>query len=721
MKHILHCIFLLTTLISVSGQDKKAPKITMDALWTNYSFYATGVPGFNFMEDGVHYLRVQDNKIVSNHLITGVSNAIIFDASTFKGKKGFNGNVGSYLLSEDERFLMIPTEKETIYRHSYLAKYYYFDRTTEAFDMILKEKISNPSFSSSGDKVAYIYKNNLFVKNLESQQTDTVTHNGAWNQVINGQADWVYEEEFGFTKAYEWNADDTHIAYLEFDETDVKEFTMTNYFGGLYPEYQTFKYPKVGEKNSKVKAYVYDVTRGKKVAVPLKNYEYIARIKWTPDPKKVLFYTLNRHQNTLRVELFDLDKQTLKTIVEEKSKYYVDVHDNLTFVNDDQFLWTSEKSGYNQLYLCGLSGGCAALTTGNKEVTNVYGFDKKNKTVYYQLVGNTPMDRSIASIHVSTKQIALIESGTGTNNAQFSSTYDYYVHNYSTINSPPVYTVKDRKKVVVRPLVDNNHVVELMDQYQTSHVDFIQVPTSDGVKLNGYMIKPANFNPKQTYPVFMYVYGGPGSQTVKNSWGGQNYWWFQSLVQEGYIVVSVDNRGTGARGEEFKKMTYLQLGKYEIEDQINVAKWLGDQPYVDAARIGMFGWSYGGYMSSLAITKGANVFKMAIAVAPVTNWKWYDSIYTERYMQTMKENEKGYSENSPVNFTHLIKGKYLIVHGNSDDNVHFQHAAEMVRNMISNDVQFETYFYPNRNHGIYGDNARKHLFTKMSNFVLENL
>ena len=340
--------------------------------------------------------------------------------------------------------------------------------------------------------------------------------------------------------------------------------------------------------------------------------------------------------------------------------------------------------------------------------------------MYYQAAKTTAMDRQIFSVQVDGKKEREIVTAKGTNRAQFSSTFDYYVLNHSDINTPTNYTVYDRKGSKLRTIVDNAQVMELMKTHGVTSVDFVEVPSGEET-LNAFIMKPSNFDPSKKYPVFMYVYGGPGSQTVTNSWKSQNYWWFQSLVQKGYIVVSVDNRGTGARGEMFKKMTYKQLGKYEIEDQINAAKHMASLPYVDGDRIGIFGWSYGGYMSSLAITKGADVFKAAIAVAPVTNWKWYDSIYTERYMQTDRENSAGYEDNSPVNFAELLKGKYLLVHGNGDDNVHFQHTAEMANALIKANKQFDTYFYPNRNHGIYGDNARIHLYTKMTDFIVENL
>ena len=363
----------------------------------------------------------------------------------------------------------------------------------------------------------------------------------------------------------------------------------------------------------------------------------------------------------------------------------------------------------------------SALTKGDFDVTSFYGVDEKNETVFYQAAKVSPMQREVYSINLKGKKDSKLTKRAGWNNAQFSSNFDYYVNNYSNANEPATFEVYNRENKLIRTIEDNASLKSKQQMLGTQPVEFFTFKTSENVSLNGYMVKPADFDASKKYPVFMYVYGGPGSQTVKDSWGGQNYWWFQMLAQQGYIIVSVDNRGTGGRGEEFKKMTYLQLGKYETMDQIEAAKYLGTQSYVDAERIGIFGWSYGGYMTSLCLSKGADVFKTAIAVAPVINWKWYDTIYTERYMRTPQENESGYEDNSPINFADMIKGNYLLVHGNSDDNVHFQNAAEMTNALIQNGIHFQNLYYPNRNHGIYGGGARLHLYEEMTEFLLEHL
>ena len=487
----------------------------------------------------------------------------------------------------------------------------------------------------------------------------------------------------------------------------------------LYPENVTFKYPKVGMENSKVSIHIFDTKTKKKVDVDRTSDPdgYIPRIKWTNDPSKLCVFWMNRHQNHLELLIANSVSGKTTKLLQEENKYYIDIHDNLTFLQDGQgFIWTSEQDGFNHIYLYDMSGSLKKqITTGNWEVTSFYGVDEKNKAIYYQSASVSPMEREIFSVGLDGVTKKQLHVDKGMNTAQFSTTFDLFVLNHSTINSAPTYTVYDRKGKVVRVLENNEGVKAQQDEAGAQPVEFFNFTTSEGVDLNGYMIMPANFDPAKKYPVFM------TSQEVLDGWMGADYWWYQSLAQQGYIIACVDNRGTGGRGEEFKKMTYLQLGHYETIDQIEAAKYLGNLPYADSSRIGIFGWSYGGYMSSLCLLKGNDVFNSAIAVAPVTNWKWYDSIYTERYMRTTNENSKGYEDNSPINFVDRLTGNYLLVHGNSDDNVHFQNSAEMSAALIKANKQYDTYYYPNRNHGIYGDNARRHLYVKMTDFLNKNL
>ena len=561
--------------------------------------------------------------------------------------------------------------------------------------------------------------------NLVNGEITQITPDGKFNSIINGSADWVYEEEFSIAKAFEWSPDGNKIAFLRFDESEVKEFTMTLYNRDLYPEYKTFKYPKVGEKNAIVSVHIFDIRTGKTTEVKTGSEPdmYFPRIKWTLDANKLCIFKMNRHQNELELLLADATSGKTSVMLKEMNKYYIDITDDMTFLEDGKcFIWTSEKDGFNHIYMYELDGKLKRqLTKGNFDVTRFYGVDEKRKTIYYQAAEESPLERQSYSISFKGKKKKKITPEIGTNRTQWSSNFDYFVNTHSTLNSPATYTVYENSGKEIRVIEDNAAMRTTQQNYSWNNFEFFNVPIEGGEKLNGWMLKPADFDPDKKYPVFMYVYGGPGSQTVTDSWGGFNNWWYQMLAQNGYIVVSVDNRGSGARGQEFKKMTYLELGKYETMDQISAAKYLGNQSYIDAERIGIFGWSYGGYMSSLCLFKGADVFKSAIAVAPVTNWKWYDTIYTERYMRTEKENESGYKDNSPVNFTDLMKGKYLLVHGVADDNVHFQNTAEMVNALIRSNKQFDTYFYPNRNHGIFGGTTRLHLYNKMTDFIYENL
>ncbi len=719
----LFCLLVIMVSSSVVWSQKE---ITLEDIWDKGTFSTKRVPGFSFMNDGLHYTKIEDNTIQKYNITSGEKVEGLFDAEAFKGQDGFSGTIANYSFDNEEEFILIETDIESIYRRSTKANFYIYNREKNQLRPVFTEgKISYATVSPDGSFVAFMYENNLYYQKIDGGDNIAITSDGRFNEVINGGADWVYEEEFSFAQAFDWNADGTKIAYMRFDEREVPEFTMTLHYDQMYPVYSTFKYPKVGEKNAIVSVHIYDVESGETtdMQLPADRELYIPRIKWTPNPQQLFLTQMNRHQNELNLYAMDASTGKVDIVLEEKSNYYIDVDDDLTFINDGkEFIWSSEKSGFKHLYKYALNGKREkALTSGSWDVANFYGYDPERKQIYYQASKKNPMEREIYSQGINESDGTLISKETGTNNAQFSSTFDYLVLSNSTANRAAQYTVCEGDGSLLRVLEDNENINALQESYQTSPVEFFNFNTSQNVLLNAWMIKPPNFKPGRKYPVLMYVYGGPGAQTVTDAWKGANYWWFQMLAQKGYIVVSVDNRGTGARGEEFKKMTYLQLGKYETEDQIEAAKYLGSLDYIDADRIGIFGWSYGGYMSSLCILKGNDVFKAAIAVAPVTNWKWYDTIYTERYMRTYVENEAGYDENSPIHYADRLKGAYLLVHGMADDNVHFQHTVEMANALIAANKPFDTHFYPNRNHGIYGNNARIHLYSKMTRFLMDRL
>jgi dipeptidyl-peptidase 4 len=707
--------------------------ISLEDLWQKGTFNAKGVPGFNFQNDGVHFTRLEGATIARYDLRNGEKTATLFDAASVKtDAPGWKGTFDGYFFNGDESKILLTSGTEGIYRWSTKADFFVFDQKTKTLARLFEgAKQRYATFSPDASKVAFVVDNDLYFKDLSSEKTTRVTNDGKQNEIINGASDWVYEEEFELVRAFEWSPDSRHLAYFRFDERAVPEMTMEMYRGGEYPELVTFKYPKVGEKNALVTARVYDLAAAKtlEVSLPERAYtegrldDYLPRMAWAPTGQLCLTW-MNRHQSEMRLWLADPASGNCSLLLKEESRYYLDLHD-ITFLADGSgFVMQSEKSGFNHLYKYNLAGKqVAALTKGDWEVTNFYGVDERNGQVYFQAAAQNPARRELYSVGLKGgKKPKKISTLDGTNGAQWSSTFDYFVHSFSTANAPPQYAVRDRKGKLIRQLESNEPLQSKQLEHKVLPVEFFDFKTSEGVALNGWMIKPtAPQYQGQQLPTLMFVYGGPGSQQVTDAWKGANYWWFQMLAQQGYVVACVDNRGTGGRGEEFKKMTYKQLGHYETIDQIEAAKHLGTLPFVDPARIGIFGWSYGGYMSSNCILKGKDVFEAAIAVAPVTNWKWYDSVYTERYMQTHAENKEGYEQNSPINFADQLEGNFLLVHGLADDNVHFQHTAELANELIAKNKQFNTMVYPNRNHGIGGGNARIHLYTLMTNFLNEKL
>ena len=678
------------------------------------------------MNDGEHYTRQTGDAVVMYSIVNGKAVDTLFRAGWVE-TEGFDGTFNGHAFSEDEQLMLIESQRESIYRRSSKAYFYVYNRQTRDFKKVFDQgKIMHCTFSPDGNKVAFVYDNNLYTHDIAAGISVQVTKDGKYNSIINGSADWVYEEEFGFTKAFQWSPDSRRVAFYKFDESGVKEFPMEYFNGGMYPELVTFKYPKVGEQNASVTIHIHDLMEGsvKKVKRGSEPDGYIPRIKWTDEADRLCVFRMNRHQNELELLIANADMGTVETMLTETNPYYIDITDDLTFLDGGKgFIWTSEKDGYNHIYHYNSSGRLVnQVTSGDYDVTAFYGYEPETESVYYQAAKISPTKREVYRTRLDGKKDKRLTDYDGFASVQFSSTFQYYVRTTSNANTPAEYTVvRTSNNKEVRTIEDNVGIAKTQQQLNVSRVEFFDFNNRENTSLNGWMIKPPNFDDTQQYPVFMFLYGGPGSQQVLDSWRGTNYWWFQMLAQQGYIVVCIDNRGTGARGQEFKKMTYQKLGHYETLDQIDGAKYLGALPYTDASRIGIFGWSYGGYMSSLCLLKGNDVFKSAIAVAPVTNWKWYDTIYTERYMRTYEENEAGYDENSPINFVDQLKGDYLLVHGIADDNVHWQHTVEMANALISANKQFDTYFYPNRNHGIYGDNARLHLYTKMTNFIHENL
>lgn len=720
---LLKTIALLLILANANAQTKQ--EVTLEDIWKNYKFYARSVYGIRSMSDGLHFTtqeRTKEGVSLVKYAYNNVDKSqILVDAADLK----YDGNTISleeYDFSADESKLLISTEVSSIYRYSSESFNYIYDVTSKTLTPLnTEEKVMYATFSPQANKIAYVKGNNLFFKDLANNQEVQITFDGKKNEIINGASDWVYEEELELVRAFEWSPDGKKIAFFRFDETHVKEWSMKMY-NDLYPEEVRFKYPKAGEENSKVSIHVYHIEDNSIVDMVIDHsYEYISRINWSNDSKQLAIQTFNRHQNQLNIQLTDVEKGIGKVIYSEKNEKYVEVPTTEFLTSKNQFVITSEKDGFNHLYLYDINGKLInQITKGSWDVTEFYGVDEKKGMVYYQSAEVSPLQRHIYSVKLSGSSKKQLTTKKGENNAEFSTTFDYFINTHSDANSPYYVTVNDNKGKEISVMQDNALLTQTLKQTRLGNKEFFKINVND-VELNAYSIKPVDFDETKKYPVLMFVYGGPGSQMVKDNWGSNNYFWFQYLASKGYLVVCVDNRGTGARGEAFKKVTYKQLGKYEVEDQIAAAKYLATLPYIDGSRIGIFGWSYGGYMSSLCITKGASIFKTAIAVAPVTNWRFYDSIYTERYMQTPQENENGYDDNSPINHVEKLEGNYLLIHGIADDNVHYQNATEMSLALINANKQFTQMAYPNKNHGIYGGNTRLHLYTLMTNYILENL
>lgn len=719
--------FILSLLISLAFSSiAQSKKITLDDIYKNRKFSSRPVSGLNSMKDGVHFCQLKKDSLNIYEYETGkLIRTLVVSKQLIPASDTAPISMYTYSFSKDESKILFSTAEEALYRHSSKANYYYYDLQSMKLTLLSKNgKQRLATFSPDGSKIAFVRDNNIFMVELTTGKESQVTTDGKINEIINGATDWVYEEEFGFSQAFFWSPDSKKIAFYRFDESNVKEYRLT-FYGDLYPEQFKYKYPKAGEDNSKIRIYVWNVLSGKSILTDIGSEQdiYIPRVKWTEDPDILALYRMNRHQNKLELMLSEAGTGKSHIIYTEENKTYIEINDHWHFLkNNTGFFLTSEKDGFRHIYRYDMNGKLVSqLTSGKWEVTDITGIDEVNNKLFYASTENSPLERNIYCIDLDGKSKTCIIPKKGYNVAEFSSTCRYFINRWSDINTPPVSMVNNADGSEVRVLQANAKLKENMRDYGFSKAEFFTFKTTDGIDLNGWMLKPTDFDPLKKYPVLFTIYGGPGSQTVMNLWGMVSSW-NQLFAQNGIIVVSVDNRGTGARGEEFKKCTYLELGKFETLDQIEAAKYLGSLSWVDKARIGMWGWSFGGYMTLSCMTIGAEYFKMGVAVAPVTNWKYYDNIYTERFMLTPKENPKGYESNSPINHASELTGKLLIIHGMADDNVHTQNSYDFITALVAANKQFEMQFYPNSNHGIYaGKNTSFHLYTRMTEFILKNL
>jgi len=718
-------IFILAILSAlffsaVAQVDTK--EITFEDIGRHGKFAEIQYPEIQNLSDGKHYVQSSGSRILKYEWETGEFSSVMFSLDQLSGPS--NGSIDGFEFSADNALLLITTNRERIYRHSFLADYHVYDfESGSSIHLTENGKIQLAGFSPEGKHVSYVRNNNLFVFDLENRKETQITYDGEFNKIINGAPDWVYEEEFRFSKAYAWSPNGRYIAFYRTDESRVREFTFNRY-GDLYPDYLRYKYPKAGEMNSLVSIHVFDLEKGRirEMDTGTEEDQYIPRIKWTKTPGLLAISRLNRLQNRFDLILADAATGIGEIILTETNEKFITepTDDKVIFLDDGQhFLFFSELDGYYHYYLHDMSGKpVRQVTRGEWDVIEFLGLDESTGTLYYSSHEESSIRSAVYSISLGSQGKRKISDKPGWNTALFSPGFDHFLLKHTAVKNPETVSLHRRNGKLVNVLHENIDLKMAAMEYGLPQKELISILTPDGVELNAYMYKPKNFNPEHRYPVMMFVYGGPESQEVRDEWGTSS--WHYLLLQKGYVIVCADNRGTNGKGEEFRKSTYLQLGKLELEDQIAVAKDIGSLDYVDAERIGIWGSSYGGYMSSLCITKGNGVFRLAIAISPVTNWRYYDTIYTERFMRTPQENPDGYDENSPLFYADHMQGKFMLAHGMVDDNVHFQNSVDFSDALIGAGKDFEILIYRDNAHGFRGKTGL-HLRKQMTRFVLENL
>lgn len=726
----------ITALLMFVATMSAGGKLTLPDI-TSGKFAAKTVNGINPIEGTDTYARISQDgeRVVCCSFKTGKELSVLFDVKNTMGCKidGFD----DYVLSPDGKRMLIQTKTERIYRRSFKADFYIYNIESRRLDRLSDgDKQQIPTWSPDGQQVAFVRGGNIFlVKLLYDNAEIQVTKDGKFNEVINGLPDWVNEEEFGFNSALTFNADGTMICWIRYDESKVKTYSLEMYKGmkpakeeyDTYPGSYSYKYPKAGEDNSTVSAWSYDIKSHKinRLQVPLDADGYMPRIKPTNDPMRIVVYTMNRHQDDLCLYSVNPRSTVAQLIIKEHVDKYVreEAMEGVKFVGD-KILLPSDRSGYTKLYIYNMNGQLQrTIGDGNYDITSVYGYDPKTGDVYYQAAALGATDRQVYVTHKNGKTVRLTDRE-GWNTAFFSGDFQYFVNTWSDYNTPYVFTTRTREGKVINTIEDNKAVKQLVSDYGFCKREPFTFTTSEGVVLNGWMVKPKDFDANKKYPVIMHQYSGPGSQQVTNSWSagsmGQGGAFDSYLAQEGFIVVSVDGRGTGGRGSEFEKCTYLNLGNLESKDQVETALYVGSLPYVDKDRIGIWGWSYGGFNTLMSMSEGRGVFRAGVAIAPPTNWKYYDSVYTERYMRTPKENPDGYATN-PIERAPKLHGALLICHGTADDNVHPQNTYEYSEALVQADKDFRELFYTNRNHSIFGGNTRNHLLRQVAQFFKTEL
>lgn len=729
-------LFALLTLLFLS-LGIQAQKVTLQDV-AQGTYRAQNIYGLKPMLDGEHYTQISSDhkRIVKYSFKTGKEVEAIFDVT--KARDCNFKTFDDYILSPDEKLILIQTETKPIYRHSFTAVYYIYNVKNNTLEPLSNNGPQQvPLFSPDGNQIAFVRNNNIFlVKLLFGNSESQVTKDGEYNKVLNGIPDWVYEEEFSFNRAFDFSADSKMIAYIRFDESQVPMFSFPWYKGmapakedyTTYPGKYEYKYPKAGETNSTVTVHTYDIKSHvtRQMDLPLDKDGYIPRIKFTSDPEKLAIMTLNRHQNRFDLYLANPRSATCKVAIRDEAEQYIKEQEygSIAFY-PNHIVLMSERDGYNHLYLYTIAGNLVRqITKGNFEVTDFLGYDEANGTTYYASNEGSPLRTAIYKIDTKGKKTKL-STKEGTNNALFSKNFAYFINTYSSKDTPTEITLNDSKGRELVTLLDNKQLKSQLTHLNMPTKEFFTFKTSQGVELNGWMMKPANFDPNKKYPVIMHQYSGPGSQQVLDKWGigsfGDGGMFEAYMCDKGYIMVCVDGRGTGGRGAAFEKCTYLFLGVKESEDQVETARYLGTLPYVDGSRIGIWGWSFGGYNTLMSMSDGSGAFKAGVAIAAPSDWRFYDTVYTERFMRTPKENGDGYNAGSAISRASKLQGKLLLIHGTADDNVHYQNAAEYSEALVQANKQFDMQVYTNRNHSIFGGNTRNHLMNRVANFFLENL
>lgn len=730
-------LFLLFCLVALTLGIKAQNQVTLRDV-SRGTYRASNIYGIKPMLDGQYYTQISPDRkrIVKYSFKTGKQVEAIFDVE--KARDCTLKYFDDYIMSPDEKLILIQTKTRAIYRRSFTAEYYIYNVKNNTIEPLSKNGPQQvPLFSPDGFQVAFVRNNNIFlVKLLFGNSESQITKDGEYNKVLNGIPDWVYEEEFGFNRAFDFSADSKMIAYIRFDESQVPMYKFPLYKGmnpeytefATYPGEYTYKYPKSGEVNSTVSVHTYDIKSHvtRKMDLPLDKDGYIPRIKFTSDPEKLAIMTLNRHQNRFDLYMANPKSALCKVAIRDESEQYIkeDEYSNIKFYPENIVLM-SERDGYNHLYLYTIGGNLVKqITKGKFEVKSFLGWDKQSNVFYYTSNEGSPLRTAVYKIDGKGKKTKL-STRTGTNDAIFSSNYSYYINTFSNISTPTLITINDNKGKELATMLDNKKLKEKIATLTLPQKEFFTFRTAEGVELNGWMMKPANFDATKKYPVIMHQYSGPGSQQVLDRWGIGSFsdaGMFEAyMADRGYISVCVDGRGTGGRGAEFEKCTYLFLGVKESHDQVEAAKYLGTLPYVDGSRIGIWGWSFGGYNTLMSMSEGSNVFKAGVAIAAPTDWRYYDSVYTERFMRTPKENGDGYDAGSAIKRAPKMHGSLLLIHGTADDNVHLQNMAEYSEALVQAGVQFDEHIYINRNHGISGGNTRNHLMNRVANFFLRNL